>query len=141
MKKYFMDIYGGTASIRLNRDGSAALTICDNYGKRILGKCYGSERGAKIALGKYSDEWEEVKTDDRKRQEKIEKIEHKNAKMETGKIYCLEDWDRSIEIVGIVAGMAFIQGWKLSTEPIRTDKNGNEFIRIENRTYYAYCKL
>ena len=67
-------------------------------------------------------------------------MDHQNVKMETGKLYCWEDWDRQIEIVGVVCGMAFVQGWKLSTEPIRTDKNGNEFIRIENKTYYAFCK-
>lgn len=59
--KYFKSIYGGTASIRLNRDGSATLKIANGYGKFVFGKCYGSERGAKIAMGKYSDEWEEIR--------------------------------------------------------------------------------
>lgn len=66
---------------------------------------------------------------------------HKNEKMTTGKFYALENWDHFIEVVGIVPGMAFVQGWKLSTEPIRTDENGNEFIKIENNRYYAFCKL
>lgn len=61
MKKYYRDFYGCTASIRLNRDGSATLKIADAHGKPCFGKCYGSERAAKIAMGKQSDCWEEVK--------------------------------------------------------------------------------
>lgn len=61
MKKYFRDFYGCTASIRLNRDGSASLQIANAYGKHIYGKCYGSERAAKVAMGRMGDCWREVK--------------------------------------------------------------------------------
>jgi GMP synthase-like glutamine amidotransferase len=60
MKKYFKDFYGSTASIRLNNDGSASLKVKDAYGKNILGKCYSSERAAKIAMGRVGDCWKEV---------------------------------------------------------------------------------
>ena len=60
MKKYYRDFYGSTASIRLNRDGSATLKVADPYGRPCFGKVYGSERGAKIALGKQGDCWREV---------------------------------------------------------------------------------
>lgn len=61
MKKYYRDIYGCTASIRLNRDGSATLKVADAHGRPVSGKCYSSERAAKIALGKLGDCWKEVK--------------------------------------------------------------------------------
>jgi len=59
--KYFKLMYGGTASIRLNKDGSATLKACDANGKFFYGKCYGSERAAKVALGKLTDGYEEIK--------------------------------------------------------------------------------
>lgn len=59
MKRYFKSIYGASASIQAHRDGTATLTVFCG-GKRSR-KTYGSERGAKIALGKWSDIWEEVK--------------------------------------------------------------------------------
>ena len=62
-KKYFRDVYGCTASLRLNRDGSATLKISDPSGRPIFGRCYGSERAAKIAMGKQSDGWTETKHD------------------------------------------------------------------------------
>lgn len=58
--RYFRDAYGCTASIRLNRDGSATLKIADAHGRPVHGKCHGTERGARIALGKYGDCWKEV---------------------------------------------------------------------------------
>lgn len=61
MKKYFKDFYGGGASIELHRDGTATLRISDGYGSRIHKKTYGSERGARIAMGKWSEGWEERK--------------------------------------------------------------------------------
>lgn len=61
MKKYFRDFYGCTASIRVNSDGSASLKVANAHGKGIYGKCYGSERAAKVALGKLGDCWKEVK--------------------------------------------------------------------------------
>lgn len=56
-RKYFKDIYGATASIRIHRDGTATLTVFCG-GKRHR-KTYNTERGARIALGKWSDEWKE----------------------------------------------------------------------------------
>ena len=61
MKKYFRDFYGGSASIQLHRDGTATLRVSDGYGERMVKKTYGSERGARIALSKYSDGGEEKK--------------------------------------------------------------------------------
>ena len=63
MKKYFRDFYGSTASIRMNRDGSATLKVSDAHGTPVYGKCYGSERSARIAMGKLGDCWKEVKED------------------------------------------------------------------------------
>jgi len=63
MKKYFRDVYGGTASIRLNKDGSATLKVADAHGRPCYGKCYGSERAARIALGKLGDGWKETTND------------------------------------------------------------------------------
>ena len=57
-KNYYRDLYGGSASIRECRDGSWLLTVCDGYGGRIHRKSYASARGARIALGKWSDSWE-----------------------------------------------------------------------------------
>lgn len=64
-KRYFKDWYGCTASIRINRDLSASLSIADSTGKHIFGKCYGTEHGARVALSKWSDTWKEVKQDER----------------------------------------------------------------------------
>jgi hypothetical protein len=61
MKKYYRDLYGATASIRINRDGSATLKVADANGKAIYGKCYSSERAAKCSMGKLGDEWKEQK--------------------------------------------------------------------------------
>lgn len=61
MKRFFRDVYGCTASIRyLRGSGAWMLTVCDGYGARIHRKGYGTERGARIALGKWGDDWEEV---------------------------------------------------------------------------------
>lgn len=59
MKKYYRDFYGGTASIQKTRKGYK-LTVCDGYGRAFLKKVYATERGAKIAMGKTSDCWEEA---------------------------------------------------------------------------------
>ena len=66
-KKYFKDFYGCTASIRLNNDGSASLKVFNAYGKGILWKYYGSERAAKIAMGRLGDCWKEVKKESEER--------------------------------------------------------------------------
>lgn len=59
MKRYYKDFYGTTASITKRRDGTAKLVMCAG-GKRES-KVYNSERGARIAMGKSSDGWYEVK--------------------------------------------------------------------------------
>lgn len=59
MKRYFRSIYGATASIQTHRDGTATLTVFCG-GKRHR-KTYNTERGARIALGKWSDDWTEKK--------------------------------------------------------------------------------
>jgi len=56
---YFRSIYGATASIRIHRDGTATLTVFCG-GKRHR-KTYNTERGARVALGKWSDDWTEQK--------------------------------------------------------------------------------
>lgn len=59
MKKYYRDFYGASASITEHRNGTATLVVfC--AGKRER-KTYKSVRGAKIAMGKSSDGWWEVK--------------------------------------------------------------------------------
>ena len=57
MKTYYRDSYGCTASIEVRRDGTAKLTVCLANGSVYIRRPYGSERGAKIALGKCSDSW------------------------------------------------------------------------------------
>ena len=59
--KRFRGIYGGTASISVMADGRAKLIVCNGYGDRVINKVYQSERGAKIAMGKASDGWHEIK--------------------------------------------------------------------------------
>ena len=59
MKKYYRDFYGSTASIAIRKDGTAKLTMC--YAGKRESKIYKSERGAKIAMGKASDCWTEIK--------------------------------------------------------------------------------
>ena len=56
---YFRSIYGATASIRIHRNGTATLTVfCGDKRHR---KTYNTERGARIALGKWSYDWTEKK--------------------------------------------------------------------------------
>lgn len=64
MKRYYRGIYGSTASVQVHRDGTATLRICTCYGNLVFNKKYASERGARIAMGRYagmSGSWEEVK--------------------------------------------------------------------------------
>ena len=55
---YYRDFYGCTASIKVNKDGTAKLTVCI-YGKKYP-KVYKTEKGAKIALSKWSNCWQKV---------------------------------------------------------------------------------
>ena len=59
MTKYFRDIYGGTASIRLNRNGTATLKVSDAHGKRIWAKDYTTEKTAKSVMSRFGDGWRE----------------------------------------------------------------------------------
>lgn len=58
-KKYYKDFYGGTASIARTKAGLFRLRICGADGRRELTKEYGTFRGARIAMGRYSDGWAE----------------------------------------------------------------------------------
>lgn len=59
MKKIYKDFYGSTASITVRKDGTAKLVM--SYGSKRESKVYNTERGARIAMGKSSDGWREVK--------------------------------------------------------------------------------
>jgi len=56
MKTYYRDFYGATASIEVNRDDTATLSVSSG-GKRFR-KTYNTYKGARIALGKWSDSWQ-----------------------------------------------------------------------------------
>lgn len=56
----YRDFYGSTARIRVDKVGQAKLHICNSYGQTVINKIYSSIRGAKIALGRYSDDWRKI---------------------------------------------------------------------------------
>ena len=60
MKKYFRDFYGCTASIRTRYNGRTELVIRTGLGGLVLRREYDTERGARIAMGQYSDSWTET---------------------------------------------------------------------------------
>lgn len=60
MKRLFHDVYGCGASLTVHRDRTATLIIRTQRGALILRRTYGSERGARIAMGMYSDSWTEL---------------------------------------------------------------------------------
>ena len=68
-------------------------------------------------------------------------MEHKNVKFTPGTHYASNNWDKEIDIIGTVGGKAICKGWKISYETIRTDEDGNEYIKIENLVYPAYCRF
>ena len=55
MTERYRDWYGGTASIRKTVEG-VRLTVTV-MGKRILAKTYGTERGARVAMGRVGEGW------------------------------------------------------------------------------------
>ena len=59
-KRHYTDCYRGTASIVEEARGYV-LTVCDGHGRRTLRKAYGTWRGARIAMGRMSDCWREVR--------------------------------------------------------------------------------
>lgn len=68
-------------------------------------------------------------------------MNHQNVKFQPGEHYARNNWDKFIEILGVVAGKAIVKGWKISYETVRTDENGNEYIKIDELIYPAYCRL
>ena len=56
-KLFFRDWYGSTASVRFHRDDTVTLVIRTCRGGQVLRKTYASARGARIAMGQYSDSW------------------------------------------------------------------------------------
>ena len=61
MRKLYKGVYGDSASITINRDGSAKLVVKTCYGKTVARKVYSTEHGARVAMGRMSDGWREVK--------------------------------------------------------------------------------
>lgn len=68
----------------------------------------------------------------------------RNHKFSEGKYYCWENSDYTIEIVRITPHTATVRGLLVTKEKIRTDENGNEYIRLgdecRRQTYYAFSK-
>lgn len=60
MKKYYKDAYGCTASIKEGKQGFK-LVVAIPGGKVIKRGTYGTFRGARAAMGRMSEIWEEVK--------------------------------------------------------------------------------
>ena len=61
MKRRFKDFYGCTASIAPTIGAQARLKEFLGNGRLIHNKTYNTERGARIAMGRMSDCWEEVR--------------------------------------------------------------------------------
>ena len=53
----YRDFYGCSATISVRPDKTARLIIYDSHGWMIVNKEYYSLRGARIAMGRYSDSW------------------------------------------------------------------------------------
>ena len=60
MKKYYRDFYGGTATIAPARGGGFRLKVAAKFGPVHTNKVYKTERGARTAMGRLSDGWNEV---------------------------------------------------------------------------------
>jgi hypothetical protein len=59
MKK-FKDFYGCTATIKEQTDGQFKLTIKTGNGKTVINKPYNTYKGARAAMNRNSDGWNEV---------------------------------------------------------------------------------
>ena len=59
-KRYFRDFYGYTAAIVNHRDGTASYIVRNRYGHKVGGEKRKTPRSARIALGRWSDCWQEV---------------------------------------------------------------------------------
>ena len=66
MKTYYRDAYGCTASIEPRKNGTAKLIIRDPIGRVVVTRPYISDKGARIAMGKFGDCWK--KTGEEKKQ-------------------------------------------------------------------------
>ena len=60
MVERFKDFYGCTATIIRRRNHRYSLTIRLGTGKCLYRNSYASYKGARIAMGKWSDCWEKV---------------------------------------------------------------------------------
>jgi hypothetical protein len=59
--KQFKDFYGCHAYIKDLLTGGVRLTVYTPGGRLFHAKNYSTERGAKIAMGRMSDGWNEIK--------------------------------------------------------------------------------
>ena len=59
-KKFYRDFYGGSASIARTQTGLYRLRIRGASGNLERNKTYETFRGARIAMGRYSDGWIEL---------------------------------------------------------------------------------
>lgn len=60
MIERFKDFYGCHATIIRKRNGTYSLLIRSHTGKRLFKNSYETYKGARIAMGKWSDCWEKV---------------------------------------------------------------------------------
>lgn len=56
----YHDFYGCHACLRVNKDGTARLTVRTSSGKLIHAKNYKSRKGARIAMGRMSETWKRI---------------------------------------------------------------------------------
>jgi len=61
MTKVFKDFYGCTATITDQNDGKVRLVMKTASGRTITRKSYTTYRGARVAMSRSSDGWNEVK--------------------------------------------------------------------------------
>lgn len=60
MLERFRDFYGCSATIIRKRNQTYSLTIRMGTGERLFQKTYSTYKGARIAMGKWSDCWEKI---------------------------------------------------------------------------------
>ena len=59
-KKFYRDFYGGSASIARTQAGLYRLRVRGASGALEINRTYNTFRGARIAMGRYSDGWSEL---------------------------------------------------------------------------------
>ena len=57
---FYQDFYGCTGILTVSRDDCVKLSIYTPYGDTVHKKVYKSYRGARIAMGRLSDGWNET---------------------------------------------------------------------------------